>query len=69
MAFIASIINAVVFSVMGVIVFGISFFIADKLTPVDLWKGLIEEKNIALAIVSGAVALSIGMIVAAAVHG
>ena len=65
---IAAILNAALFSVIGVIVFGVSFFIADKMTPVDLWRGIIEEKNIALAIVAAAVAVSIGMIVAAAVH-
>lgn len=69
MAFVASIVNALFFSILGVIIFGISFFIADKLTPVDLWKGLIEEKNIALAVVTAAVAISIGIIVASAVHG
>jgi len=69
MGFVGAIINALIFSLIGVITFGISFFIADKLTPVDLWRGLIEEKNIALAIVTGAVAVSIGMIVASAVHG
>jgi putative membrane protein len=69
MEFIGALINATVFSALGVVVFGIGFWISDKLTPVDLWKGIIEEKNVALAIVAASIAISIGMIVASAVHG
>ena len=38
-------------------------------TPYDLWAEIIEKKNVALAIVVGAMCIAIGMIVAAAVHG
>ena len=69
MEFIGALINATIFSALGVVIFGIGFWVSDKLTPVDLWKGIIEEKNIALAIVAASIAISIGMIVASAVHG
>ncbi len=69
MEFIGALINATIFSALGVVLFGIGFWVSDKLTPVDLWKGIIEEKNIALAIVAASIAISIGMIVASAVHG
>jgi putative membrane protein len=69
MEFIGALLNALIFSLMGVVVFGISFYIADKLTPVNLWKELVDEKNVAVAIVAGAVAIAIGSVVAAAVHG
>ena len=32
------IVNSLVFSLMGVIVFWVMFVIIDKLTPYDLWK-------------------------------
>lgn len=69
MYFVGALLNALLFSLLGVIVFGISFFLADKLTPVNLWKELVQEKNVAVAIVSGSVAIAIGSIVAAAIHG
>jgi uncharacterized membrane protein YjfL (UPF0719 family) len=56
------------FAMVGVAVFWICFLIVDKLTPYDLWSEIVEEKNMALAIVVGAVCISIGMIVSAAVH-
>lgn len=60
--------NSLLYSFMGVALFWISFLIIDKLTPYDLWKEIIEEKNISLAIVVGAMCLGISLIVASAIH-
>jgi len=62
-------VGSILFALIGVLVFWIAFVIVDKLTPYDLWGEIIEKKNVALAIVVGAMAIAIGMIVAAAVHG
>ncbi len=61
--------NAAVFSVVGLVILGISFVVFDKLTPGNLWKEIVEEHNIALAITAGAMVLAIAQIVAAAIHG
>jgi putative membrane protein len=61
--------GSILFALIGVGVFWLCFVIIDKLTPYDLWEQIVEEKNVALAIVVGAMCLAIGMIVAAAVHG
>ena len=50
-------------------VFWLSFVLIDKLTPYNLWQELVEKQNMALAIVVGAMALGISIIVAAAVVG
>ena len=63
-----SILAAFVYSVLGLVVFWITFLVVDMVTPYHLWKQLVEEKNIALAIVVGALALSIAMIVSSAIH-
>lgn len=60
--------NSLIYALLGVVIFITSFIIVDKLTPYDLWKQLVEEKNIALAIVVGAAALGICLIIAAAIH-
>ncbi len=62
------VINAVVFAFLGVIIFWISFLLIDKLTPYHLWKEIIEEHNVALALVVGAMSLGICIIIAAAIH-
>jgi uncharacterized membrane protein YjfL (UPF0719 family) len=61
--------NSLVYSILGVIVFWISFIVVDKITPYDLWRQLVEERNQALAIVVAAMCLGIAIIVAAAIHG
>jgi putative membrane protein len=62
-------VGSVLFALIGVLVFWISFIIVDKLTPYDLWGEIVEKRNVALAIVVGCMCLAIGMIVAASIHG
>ena len=64
-----ALVNSLVYTIIGVIIFWLAFVIVDKITPYDLWKELVEEKNVALAIVVGAMCLGIAIIVAAAIHG
>jgi uncharacterized membrane protein YjfL (UPF0719 family) len=59
--------GSVLYALVGVAVFWLCFAIIDKLTPYDLWGEIVEKKNMALAIVVGAMCIAIGMIVAAAV--
>jgi putative membrane protein len=60
--------GSILFALIGVLVFWISFLIIDKLTPYDLWNEIIEKKNLALAIVVGSMCIAIGLIVAASIH-
>lgn len=62
-------VGSIVFALVGVVVFWLSFVIVDKLTPYKLWEEIVERRNVALAIVVAAMCLSIGQIVAAAIHG
>lgn len=61
--------GSILFALMGVLIFWICFVVIDKITPYDLWAELVEKKNVALAIVVGAMCLGISIIVAAAIHG
>lgn len=61
-------VNAIVYAFLGIVIFALSFITIDKLTPHDLWREIIEEKNVALAIIVGFMALAMGIIIAAAVH-
>ena len=60
---------SIIYAVIGVVVLWVSFAIIDKLTPYKLWDEIVEKKNLALAVVVGAMFIAIGLIVAAAIHG
>jgi uncharacterized membrane protein YjfL (UPF0719 family) len=62
------ILNAVVYSVLGIIIFSLAFIIIDKMTPYDLWREICQERNTALAIMVGAMSIGVCIIIAAAVH-
>jgi uncharacterized membrane protein YjfL (UPF0719 family) len=64
----ANLINALVFAFLGIFVFVVAFFLLDKLTPYHLWKEIVHEHNVALAILVGALSIGICMIIAAAVQ-
>jgi uncharacterized membrane protein YjfL (UPF0719 family) len=60
---------SIIYAVIGVVVLWVSFVVIDKLTPYKLWEEIVENKNLALAVVVGAMFIAIGQIVAAAIHG
>jgi putative membrane protein len=65
---IGNILSALVFAFMGILIFVIAFIVMDKLTPYHLWKEIVQEHNMALAILVGAMSLGICIIIAAAIH-
>jgi putative membrane protein len=65
----AAFVGSIVFALLGVVVFWLSFVIIDKLTPYDLWQEIVEKQNLALGVVVAAMCLGISLIVAAAIHG
>jgi putative membrane protein len=60
--------GSILYAFIGVVVFWVSFVVIDKITPYHLWHEIVEKQNVALAIVVGAMALGVSVIVAAAVH-
>lgn len=63
------IINSIIFSLLGLIILIVSYYIIEKLTPEKTWKEIAEKGNIALAIVLAASILGISLIISAAIHG
>ncbi|MFC7408022.1 DUF350 domain-containing protein [Hydrogenophaga atypica] len=61
--------GSILYALIGVLVFWLSFIVIDKLTPYNLWEELVEKQNVALGVVVGAMCLGISVIVAAAIHG
>ena len=63
------IVASIVYSAIGIAVLSTSFVVFDKITPGDMWKEIVEEKNLPLAITLAAMTLAVGQIVASAIHG
>lgn len=61
-------VNSIIYAALGIVLFTGGFWVLDKLTPYDLWRQIVEEKNLALAVLIGAMSLGMGIIVAASVH-
>jgi putative membrane protein len=60
--------GTVMYALIGVVIFWVTFIVIDKITPYKLWEEIVEHRNLALSIVVAAMCLSIGIIVAAAIH-
>ena len=58
---------ALVYALLGILIFVFAFVVLDRLTPGSLWKEIIDEHNTALAVLSGAIAIGISIIIAAAI--
>ncbi len=63
------VITTVVFSIIGILLFALAFWIIVKATPFSVRKELEEDQNVALAIVIASVIIGIALVVSAAVHG
>ncbi|MBS1856801.1 MAG: DUF350 domain-containing protein [Acidobacteria bacterium] len=62
------VLNGLIFASLGIVVFVIAFSLVVRLAPLDLWKEIARERNVAAAILAGAVALGICWIIAATLH-
>ena len=68
-ALLKPIITTVVFSVIGLALFALAFWVIVKISPFSIRKEIEVDQNVALAVVIAAVILGIALIVAAGVHG
>jgi putative membrane protein len=64
---VANVIAALVFGGLGMLMFLVFFVVMEKATPYRLWHEILQEHNTALAILVGAIALGMSIIVAAAI--
>ena len=63
------VLETLVFTLIGLLLFAIAFWIIVKVSPFSIRKEIEEDQNIALGIVIASVIIGIAMIVSAAVHG
>jgi len=59
---------ALVYALLGIVLFVVGFIVFDKLTPGSIWKELLEDQNTALGNLMAGVAIALAIIIAAAIH-
>lgn len=60
---------SIIFSLLGIVILLIAYFIIEKLTPENTWEQISKNNNTALAIVFAAFIIGISLIISAAIHG
>jgi putative membrane protein len=61
--------NSVIYALLGIAILVAVFVVIEKLTPRhNLWKEIVENKNVALAVVAGFFMLAMAIIIASAIH-
>ncbi len=61
--------ESLIYTGLGLILMILAFIIIDLLTPGNLRKQLVEEKNVALATLVGAALIGVSIIIGAAING
>ncbi len=64
----APILSSLVYGTLGLVLFFITLYLMEKMTPYSLEKKITEEGNIALGIVVAAIIVSLGLIFATAIR-
>jgi putative membrane protein len=60
--------NSVIFAFMGIVILVISFFLIELLTPKhNIRREILENKNMAVAVLAGSFMLAVAIIIAAAI--
>ncbi|HEY0375442.1 MAG TPA: DUF350 domain-containing protein [Pyrinomonadaceae bacterium] len=64
-----SLLNVAVYTVAGLLLFALAFFVMGRATPFSIRKEIEEDQNVALAIVIGSVIIGIALIIVASIVG
>ena len=64
-----ALVASIVYSFIGILILVISFVVIEKLTPQNLWRKIVDEQNMALAIMAAGFMLAVAFIVGMASHG
>ena len=60
-------VDSIVYSIVGTMVLGLSFYVIEKVLPFSMRKEIAEDQNVALGIILGAFVIGLSIIIAAAI--
>jgi uncharacterized membrane protein YjfL (UPF0719 family) len=64
-----TLVQSVVFVLVGLLVFAVAFWLITKLSPFSIRKEIEEDQNTALGIVIGSVIIGLALVISAAISG
>ena len=62
-----AIVSSAIFAGIGLVVFGLAFWVMNKLSPFSIKKEIEEDHNTALAIIMAGVIIGVSLIISSAV--
>jgi putative membrane protein len=60
-------VDSIVYSIVGTVVLGLSFYVIEKILPFSMRKEIAEDHNVSLGIILGAFVIGLSIIIAAAI--
>lgn len=64
-----ALISSILFSLVGIVVFALAFFVIARISPFSLRKEIEDDQNTALGILLGSIILGLSLIISAAIRG
>lgn len=68
-AHVSTFVWTILYTLLGVVIFGVAFWISTKAAPFSVRKEIEEDHNTALAIILGAVILGLAIVIGSAISG
>ena len=62
-----TILTSTAFAGVGLVVFGIAFFVMEKIAPFSIRKEIEDDQNVALAVIMAGIIIGIAVIIASAI--
>jgi putative membrane protein len=64
-----AVVSSAVFAGIGLVVFGLAFWVMTKVAPFSIKKEIEEDHNTALAVIMAGVIIGVSLIISAAISG
>ena len=64
-----AVVSSSIFAGIGLVVFGICFWIMNKLAPFSIKKEIEEDQNVSLAVIMAGVIIGVSLIISSAIAG
>lgn len=68
-AHLSGLVWSLIYAALGVVVFGLAFWVVNKITPFSVRREIEEDQNVALGIIIGSLIIGLAIIIGAAITG
>ncbi|MGE0870288.1 MAG: DUF350 domain-containing protein [Kofleriaceae bacterium] len=64
-----AVVSSAVFAGIGLVVFGVAFWLMTRLAPFSIKKEIEDDQNVALAVIMAGVIIGVSLIISSAISG